>query len=100
MTAGSIALSEAPARPALPGGLRLLCVAEVEPSWVGLTLQLDAMGCVSPYIKWLSRPADVLRLLRDETFDCVVLGSDLADPAALIRGIRASGGDDPLVLLL
>jgi hypothetical protein len=100
MTAAGPALSEAPAQAALPAGVRLLCVAEVEPSWVGLTLQLDALGGVSPFIKWLSRPADVLRLLRDETFDCVVLGPDLPDPAALVRGIRASGGDDPIVLLV
>lgn len=31
----------------LPTRLRLLCVAPSEPSWVGLTLQLDAEGCSS-----------------------------------------------------
>lgn len=98
--AATVVLTEAPARPALPAGLRLLCVAETEPSWVGLTLQLDAMGCLSPFIKWLSRPADVLRLLREETFDCVVLGPDATEPAALVHAIRASGGDDPIVLVL
>src|SRR5438445_308427 len=43
-----------PAIGELPTGLRLLCVGSVEPSWVSLTLQLDALGCVEPNFNWAS----------------------------------------------
>jgi len=90
----------------LPARLRLLCVGEVEPSWIGLTLQLDAEGCVEPTFKWVSTAAETLALLHDESFDCIVLGGRPAalpgsadGPLTLIRAIRAGGCDDPVVLI-
>lgn len=90
----------------LPSGLRLLCVGRQEPSWVGLTLQLDAQGCLEPHFKWVSTTSEALSLLRDESFDCLLVCADNAkerqsgtDSLDLIRGIRAGGCDDPVVLV-
>ncbi len=96
----------------LPSRLRLLCVGPREPSWVNLTLQLDAEGCLEPQFRWVSTANEALSLLRDESFDCVLVSDDSlmkstgnasADPhhdsLALLRAIRASGCDDPIVLV-
>ena len=91
----------------LPTRLRLLCVSPREPSWVGLTLQLDAEGGVEPQFRWVSTAAEALTLLRDDPFDAVLIAavsSDahpdaFADAASLVKAIRASGCEDPLVLL-
>ncbi len=89
---------------ALPARLRLLCFGTHEPSWVGLTLQLDASGCVEPVFKWVSTAAEMLAVLRDESFDCLVI-ADSSDAAAgkpllVARAIRASGCDDPVVAVV
>src|SRR5258707_470753 len=90
---------------ALPTRLRLLCVGSVEPSWVGLTLQLDARGCVEPSFNWVSTPNEALTLLRDESFDCLLirvnspLEATEEDPLSLARGIRAGGCSDPVVVV-
>lgn len=89
----------------LPTRLRLLCVGSVEPSWVSLTLQLDALGCVEPNFKWVSTANEALALLRDESFDCLLVRiqpgrSGVGDePLSLARGIRAGGCLDPIVLV-
>jgi DNA-binding NarL/FixJ family response regulator len=89
----------------LPNRLRLLCVGSVEPSWVSLTLQLDALGCIEPSFKWVSTANDALTLLRDESFDCLLVRinptwQEIADdPLALARGIRAGGCLDPVVIV-
>jgi hypothetical protein len=127
----------------LPSRSRFLCVGALEPSWVTLTLQLDAVGCHEPSFRWLDDPGEALGLLREESFDCLLLeagtvdagrrtsgagphfrfrppglGDDdgfrgdsfreaSADPdewhapgaVTLLRAIRASGCDDPVVLL-
>ena len=117
----------------LPTRLRLLCVGPREPSWVGLTLQLDAEGGIEPQFRWVSNATEALTLLRDDPFDAVLIaavstdedqpqgaspGSDrtnrtlarsgssenahpdaFADAASLVKAIRASGCEDPLVLL-
>ena len=119
----------------LPTRLRLLCVAPSEPSWVGLTLQLDAEGVFEPQFRWVSTPNEALTLLRDDPFDAVLIAavsageeedqpqgaspgsgrtnrtlarsgsSDKSHPfafaeaASLVQAIRASGCEDPLVLL-
>jgi DNA-binding NarL/FixJ family response regulator len=89
----------------LPTRLRLLCVGNVEPSWVSLTLQLDALGCVEPNFKWVSTANEALSLLRDESFDCLLVRINpvrqgLADdPLSLARGIRAGGCSDPIVIV-
>ena len=91
----------------LPTRLRLLCVGPREPSWVGLTLQLDAEGGIEPQFRWVSSAAEALTLLRDDPFDAVLIAavsSDgrtdaFAEAASLVKAIRASGCEDPLVLL-
>ncbi len=86
----------------LPTRLRLLCVGAREPSWIGLTLQLDAEGGIEPQFRWASTPAEALTLLRDDPFDAVLIAAvseAFAEAASLVKAIRASGCEDPLVLL-
>ncbi|MBI3861405.1 MAG: hypothetical protein HY290_05875 [Planctomycetia bacterium] len=89
----------------LPTSLRLLCVGSVEPSWVTLTLQLDSLGCMEPSFKWVSTANEALALLRDESFDCLLVRINPArqdssdDPLSLARGIRAGGCADPIVIV-
>lgn len=90
----------------LPPRLRLLWVGPEEPSWVSLTLQLDAQGCWEPRFRWVSTSHEALAVLRDESFDCVLLGGNSAaadetryDPLSLLSAIRASGCDDPVILV-
>lgn len=117
MTIGAMARTEATPRESvpspgreidpgrLPTRLRLLCVGSTEPSWVGLTLQLDARGCVEPSFNWVSTPNEALSLLRDESFDCLLLRvngpleASEDDPLSLARGIRAGGCGDPVVVV-
>lgn len=88
----------------LPSRLRLLCVGHNEPSWASLTLQLDAEGCLEPSFRWVSSSGEALLHLRNESFDCVLItddGSDTDDGGiGLLRAIRASGCDDPVVLIM
>jgi len=89
----------------LPMRLRLLCVGSAEPSWVSLTLQLDALGCVEPNFRWVSTANEALALLRDESFDCLLVRVNPDrqgpgdEPLALARGIRAGGCADPIVIV-
>jgi len=105
----------APSWSQFPSRLRLLCVGPQEPSWTSLTLQLDAEGCLEPQFRFVSESHDALTLLRDESFDCVLIcdtagsrtdtagsdttPSDRKTPLALVRAIRASGCDDPVVFI-
>ena len=91
----------------LPARLRLLCVGTREPSWVSLTLQLDAEGGVEPQFRWASSAGDALTFLRDDPFDCVLIAADVSagnsggfhEAATLVKAIRASGCEDPLILI-
>ena len=91
----------------LPARLRLLCVGPREPAWAGLTLQLDAEGGVEPHFRWASSAPEALALLRDDPFDAVLIAAvpgssaagSFADAASLVKAIRASGCEDPLVLM-
>ena len=120
-----------------PNGLRLLCVSVNEPSWISLTLQLDGEGSHEPQFRWASTSTEALSILRDQSFDCVVINDqslpkprfefpagptdlshrldptltetvpdkdtntkDTIDAPALVRAIRASGCDDPIVMLM
>ena len=97
----------APPRSRLPPGFRLLCVGNDEPDWVGLTLQLDIVGCHDPKLTWVSTPGEAMALLRHESFDCIIVADagTVSDEdgehhsVALIRAIRASGCGDPLIIL-
>lgn len=90
----------------LPLRLRLLCVGECEPSWVTLTLQLDAEGCIEPHFRWVSTSQEALKCLRDESFDCVLIGQMPSGPLgeneslSLLRALRTSGCDDPVLLTI
>jgi hypothetical protein len=96
----------APPSGGLPPEFRLLCVGPTEPDWIGLTLQLDAVGCIDPRFRWASSASEAMTLLRNENFDCIVIecwptnldtvGWDASD---LVHAIRASGCGDPIVLL-
>ena len=90
---------------ALPARMRLLCVGSTEPSWISLALQLDALGCIEPSFRWVSTAGEALALLRDESFDCLLVWvnptwSESNDgPLSLARGIRAGGCADPVVIV-
>jgi DNA-binding NarL/FixJ family response regulator len=89
----------------LPTRLRLLCVGSPEPSWVSLTLELDSLGCVEPNFRWVSTASEALTLLRDESFDCLLVRINPVrvgpadDSLSLARAIRAGGCGDPLVIV-
>lgn len=91
----------------LPPRLRLLCIGALEPSWVSLTLQLDAEGCLEPIFQWVSSAGEALALLRKESFDCILINNMLLDgpdgtgtsSLHLVRAVRASGCDDPVVVV-
>ena len=86
----------------LPTRLRLLCVGTREPSWVGLTLQLDADGGIEPQFRWVTTSTEALTMLRDDSFDVVLIAAEatsFAESASLVKAIRASGCEDPLVLI-
>ena len=61
----------APPQSGLPPGFRLLCIGVTEPDWVGLSLQLDAVGCHDPRFKWVSQATEAIAILRKETIDCL-----------------------------
>lgn len=95
---------------ALPSGLRLLCIGPAEPSWSSLALQLDGEGCAEPQFRWISSANEALAVLRDESFDCILICGGAAplaqreakrelEPFALLSAIRASGCDDAVVLI-
>lgn len=99
----------APPRASMTRELRLLCVGPEEPDWIGLSLQLDAVGCVDPQMKWVSTASETMTLLRNESFHAIIISCD--DPSAedaaepdwhpesLVDAIRASGSSDPVVLI-
>jgi hypothetical protein len=86
---------------------RLLCVRAAEPSWVHLTQSIHAAGLPLPRCIWGSTSRDALSRLREEPFDCVLIdvpatGSFVRDdsgPFGLIRALRTSGCEDPVVLI-
>lgn len=96
----------APPSSGLPPEFRLLCVGPTEPDWIGLTLQLDAVGCNDPKYKWVNSASEAMTLLRSENFDCIVIEcwptnlDDVRwDAPDLVHAIRSSGCSDPIVLL-
>ena len=102
----------APPESGVAAGFRLLCVGPTEPDWIGLTLQLDSIGCHDPRFRWVSTPSETMSLLRQDNFDCIIIecvqaidgGENRDDDTAwdgisLLQAIRASGCDDPLILL-
>lgn len=92
-----------------PDGLapdfHLLCVGPSEPDWIGLTLQLDAVGCHDPRFRWVSTATETMAALRNDTFHCIAIlcgeedGRERRTGTELVQAIRASGCDDPIVLI-
>ena len=76
---------------------RLLCVASREPSWVGLTLQLDHHGCREPQLVWVSSAAEAAVLLRRQPFDCVLIEDETLtlDSPPPFPGVNARGAGLP-----
>src|SRR5205823_925272 len=62
-------------------------------------------GCVEPNFKWVATANEALALLRDESFDCLLVRVNPGDPVpadeplVLARGIRAGGCADPIVIV-
>lgn len=91
----------------LPPRMRLLCIGALEPSWVSMTLQLDAEGCTEPVFKWVSTATEALALLRKESFDCLLINQMFLDGPQevenralhLVSAVRASGCDDPVIMV-
>lgn len=98
---------------ALPPQARFLCAGRAEPSWVSLTLQLDAVGCHEPSFRWIDDPGKMLTLLREESFDGLIIEADFCRAApvesseyppargdlAVLRALRGAGCDDPVIVL-
>ncbi|MAT15324.1 MAG: hypothetical protein CMJ46_08655 [Planctomyces sp.] len=83
---------------------RLLCFASERPHWVNLTLQLDARGCRSPRLEWVSTEADLIAQVHEHEFDILILAiahvnhfESQVQP--LVQSIRTSGNLDPVLLL-
>jgi CheY-like chemotaxis protein len=91
----------------LPARLRLLCVSAAEPSWTVLALLLDKHGCTEPQFRWCETGAAALAMLRDETFDCIVLheaspvggAARLSTALPFLQAVAAGGGAEPVLVL-
>jgi hypothetical protein len=92
----------------LPYQLRLLCITPVEPSWTVLALLLDKYGCHEPQFRWCSRAAEALSVLREETFDCVIVGdtvpadgdpASLLDVRSLLDAVATGGSAEPVLVI-
>lgn len=99
--------ADADATTRLPRTGRYLCLGTVEPDWVGLALRLESAGCSEPHFRWTSTTIEALGVLREESFDCLLIAgrSPLndriggVDPLSFLRGLRGAGGEDPVVLI-
>ena len=86
--------------------LRLLYVSDREPSWTTLALHLNEWGCGEPRFRWCPNAGEVLTLLREEPFDCVIVGALADNPqeadenlVQLLEVIGADGSQTPLLVL-
>lgn len=95
-------IGERAERRPLSDSLRLLCICRQEPSWTGLALQLDRLGCTAPRFQWCSSQARAATLLRDESFDVILVGEPSegdSDPIVFIQAIREAGTDEPILVV-
>jgi len=87
----------------IPPRLKMLFVCNRRPDWVGLALRLDAIGCPEPRFDWVSTSEEAITLLRNDSYDCLLLGIDSetkTNQLELLNAIRVSGCHDPIVLVL
>ncbi|MCA9014600.1 MAG: hypothetical protein KDA77_04630 [Planctomycetaceae bacterium] len=90
-------------RQLIPPRLKVLFVSAQKPVWVGLALRLDAIGCAEPRFEWVSTSEEALTLLRNDSFDCLLLLLDAetkTNQLVLLNAIRMSGCHEPVVLVL
>lgn len=90
-------------RPLIPPRLKVLFVSAQRPVWVSLALRLDAIGCSEPRLEWVSTSEEALTLLRNDSFDCMLLHLNAETKASrleLLNAIRMSGCQEPVVLML
>jgi len=87
----------------IPPRLKMLFISEKRPVWVSLALRLDAIGCSEPRFEWASTSEEAFRLLRNESYDCLLMGIDSrskTNQLELLNAIRVSGCHEPIVLVL
>ena len=87
----------------IPPRLKVLFVNDKRPIWVSLALRLDAIGCTEPRFSWGSTSEEALTLLRNDSYDCLLIGIDFETKTKqleLLNAIRSSGCHDPIVLIL
>ena len=87
----------------IPPRMKVLLISGKRPVWVGLALRLDAIGCAEPRFGWVSTSEEALTLLRNESYDCLLIGIDFETKTKqleLLNAIRSSGCHDPIVLIL
>ncbi|QDU10528.1 hypothetical protein [Gimesia aquarii] len=90
-------------QPFIPSQLKLLFVSDKRPIWVGLALGLDEIGCVEPRFDWVSTSEEALLLLRNDSYDCLLIGAlyeSKTRQLELLKAIRGSSCHDPVVLVL
>ncbi len=87
----------------LPSRLRFLCVGQAAPSWVSLTLQLDAHGCFEPSYVWADSVNQAVSAMRGEVFDCVIVAVSEGESAALalqlLHAIQSTEHAEPVVVM-
>lgn len=94
--------SSEPAARVIPARFRTLFISEQRPDWVGFALRLDAVGCTGPRLEWVSTSEEALRLLRNDSYDCLLIEVDSSTRVSrqeLLQAIRMSGCDEPIVLV-
>ncbi|MFK7777863.1 MAG: hypothetical protein QM501_07030 [Gimesia sp.] len=87
----------------IPARLKVLFIGKERPVWVSLALRLDALGCSEPRFNWVSTSAEALTLLRNDSYDCLLIGIEFETKMKqleLLNAIRGSGCHDPIVLIL
>ncbi|MDB4637411.1 hypothetical protein OAF24_00770 [bacterium] len=89
--------------------LRLLCVSSSEPSWIGITIQLNYKQVREPHYRWSSTPHEALTILRREIFDAILIVKDVnsendslevVNILQLLEAMRTSGHDEPVVVVI
>lgn len=89
--------------------LRLLCVSSSEPSWIGITIQLNHKKVSEPHYRWSSTPQEALTILRREIFDAILIVEEvklvngeleIVNILRLLEAMRTSGHDEPALVVI
>ena len=90
-------------QPYIPSKLKLLFISDKRPIWVGLALRLDEIGCSEPRFDWVSTSEETLSLLRNDNYDCLLIGvfaENKTKQLELLKAIRGSSCHTPVVIVL